>query len=314
MKKMSIAVTSVLLFIIFSFNSFCQESTYQFLTMDMSARAGALAGSFVSNSDDPDVIFYNPAGLQFLEKNPVSFSFVKHLLDINLASLSYSTNLASLGRVGAAIKYINYGTFTSADEFGNKTGEFGAGEFAFVLGYANLLDDNFAYGVNAKFIFSKLADRTSTAAAFDVGLHYAIPSSLMDVGFSILNVGSQISAYYNTKESLPLDMVLGVSKKMEHLPVRLSLDFHELNQQQDSFFQRFKSFSLGAEFFLSKVLSLRFGYDNQQRNDLAIGQSSGLAGIDLGLGALISGYRFDYGYSSLGLIGSINRISISTNF
>jgi long-subunit fatty acid transport protein len=67
------------------------QNTYEFLRLDMSARAGALGGSFVSNHDDPDVIFYNPAGMQLLTDNPVSFSFVKHLLDINLASLSYST-------------------------------------------------------------------------------------------------------------------------------------------------------------------------------------------------------------------------------
>ncbi len=312
MKKAAWSIFFLLFFVGFN-NSFCQESTYQFLKLDMSARAAALGGSFVSNNDDPDVIFYNPAGIEFLEKNPVSFSFVKHLLDINLASLSYSTDINGIGKFGGAIKYINYGTFTQADEFGNKTGEFGAGEVAFYVGYANLLDNNFAYGVNVKFIYSKIADRSSTAAAFDVGLHYSIPSNLTDIGFSILNAGAQISSYYSTSENLPLDIVLGVSKKMEHIPVRLSLDFHDLNEQQDSFFQRFKSFSLGAEFYLSQVMRLRFGYDNQMRSDLTIGQSAGLAGFNLGLGANVSNYRFDYGFSSLGMIGAIHRISISTN-
>ncbi len=67
------------------------QNTFDFLRLDGSARAGALGGSFVSNNDDADVIFYNPAGLDLLEGNPASFSFVKHLMDINLASLSYST-------------------------------------------------------------------------------------------------------------------------------------------------------------------------------------------------------------------------------
>jgi len=53
------------------------QNTYEFLRLDMSARAGALGGSFVSNNDDPDVIFYNPAGIQLLSDNPVSFSFVE---------------------------------------------------------------------------------------------------------------------------------------------------------------------------------------------------------------------------------------------
>ncbi len=39
-------------------------------------------------------------------------------MDINLATLSYSTEYEDIGRFGAAIKYINYGSFDEADEFG----------------------------------------------------------------------------------------------------------------------------------------------------------------------------------------------------
>ncbi len=106
--------------IILSVVSVKAQNTYDFLRLDMSARAGALAGSFVSNNDDPNVIFYNPAGLDMLQGQPVSFSFVKHLLDINLASLTYSQEFEGIGRFGAGIKYINYGTFTEANSDGVK--------------------------------------------------------------------------------------------------------------------------------------------------------------------------------------------------
>ena len=289
------------------------QNTYEFLRIDMSARAGALAGSFVSNSDDPDVIFYNPAGLSLLQDNPVSFSFVKHLLDINLASLSASENLKGIGRVGGAVKYINYGTFTEANQDGKKLGEFGAGEVAFILGYSNQLDKDFYYGANIKYIYSSIADRSSSAIGFDVGLHYAFPEQQIDIGASVMNIGSQLSSYYSTKESLPTDVTIGISKKLEYLPLRLSLDFHRLNEQRDNFTQKFKAFTIGAEFTLSKVLRLRFGYDNEKRSELKIGSFAGIAGFNAGLGAVISNYRFDYGFSSLGPIGELHRISVSTN-
>jgi hypothetical protein len=288
------------------------QNTYEFLRLDMSARAGALGGSFVSNNDDPDVIFYNPAGLQLLADNPVSFSFVKHLLDINLASASYSMEFNDLGRFGAAVKYINYGSFEGADEFANKTGEFGAGEVAFLIGYANQLDENFYYGANVKYIYSSIEKYSSSAVGFDVGLHYAVPSQQINVGFSILNIGTQISSYINTKEDLPLDFIIGISKRLEYLPLRLSLDFHKLNEERDDFLQKFKAFSVGAEFTLSKTLRLRFGYDNEKRKELKIGSFAGIAGFNAGLGAVISSYRFDYGFSSMGAIGELHRISVST--
>lgn len=289
------------------------QSTFEFLRVNMSPRAAALGGSFVSNNDDPDVIFYNPAGLILLESSPASFSFVKHLMDINLASISYSTHIDNVGRIGAAVKYINYGTFTGADEFGNRNGDYGAGEFAFLFGFAGNLDKNFHYGANAKFIYSGIENYSSTGAAVDLGLHYNIPGEQLNFGFAVLNLGGQLASYIDTKEELPLDIAVGVSKKLQHLPLKLSLDFHKLNEERDDFIQKFKAFSVGAEFTLSKVLTFRLGYDNERRSELKIGSFAGIAGFNAGLGVNVSDYQFSYGFSSLGLIGAYHRIGISTN-
>ncbi|MGA8265785.1 MAG: type IX secretion system protein PorQ [Ignavibacteriaceae bacterium] len=292
-----------------------QNNTFEFLRIDMSARAGALGGSFVANNDDIDVIFYNPAGLGTLTGNPASFSFVRYFVEgINLASVAYSQEVGKLGRFGGAIQYINYGSFTAADEYGNVTGEFKAGEVAFLLGYSNTLSENFYYGINGKVIYSSIAGRSASALALDLGLHYSIPAEGIDLGFSILNAGTQMTSYYSTKEKLPVDIAAGVSKKMEHIPIKLYLDFRKLNESRDKFSDRFKAFSIGAEIAMSKVMTLRLGYNNERRSDLPTGSFAGLAGFNLGLGILVSGYHFDYGFSSFGQTGSLHRISISTNF
>jgi hypothetical protein len=289
------------------------QHIYEFLELDNSARAGALAGSFVSNNDDPNVIFYNPAGIGLLEESPISFSYVKHLLDINLTSLAYSTNIEGIGRFGVAIKYISFGDFQGANDDGEKTGNFSAGDVVFVLGYANTLDNNFYYGVNGKVIYSSIAGYSSSGLAADIGLHYTVPEEEFDVGFAVLNAGTQLSAYETTKESLPLDIVIGASKRLAHLPLRLSLDFHKLNEKRDDFGSKFRAFTVGAEFTLSKALRLRLGYDNEKRKDLKIGTTSGVAGLNIGVGLVISKYNFDYGFSSMGLIGGLHRISVSTS-
>ena len=308
-------VLSSLLLVFFAGTSITfGQTTYDFLRVDMSARAAALGGSFVTNNDDVDVIFYNPAGMNFLEKNPASFSFVKHLLDINLFSVAFSTDFENIGRFGTAIKYINYGTFDEADEFGNRTGEFGAGELAFLLGYSNEFTENFYYGANAKFIYSSIADKSSSAVGLDLGINYEFPEQMLNIGAAVLNLGTQMSSYINTKEDLPLDVVIGVSKRLENLPVRLSLDFHQLNKERDEVYQRFKGFTIGAEFYLSEVFTLRFGYDNERRSNLKVGSSSGIAGFNGGLGVKVSDYNFSYGYSPLGVVGAMHRIGLSTAF
>jgi hypothetical protein len=218
----------------------------------------------------------------------------------------------NIGRFGTAVKYINYGTFDAADEFGNRTGEFNAGELAFLVGYSGEFEENFYYGANAKVIYSSIEEHSSSALAADLGVLYSIPSQQINIAASVLNLGTQLSKYINTEEDLPVDVSIGISKRLENLPVRLSLDFHRLNEDREEFYQHFKGFTVGVEFYLSQVLNLRLGYDNERRDELKVGTTSGIAGFNAGLGVKISEYQFNYGYSSLGLIGAMHRIGLST--
>jgi hypothetical protein len=302
----------LILVVLISTEALAQE-TFNFLKLDQSPRAAALAGSFVANTDDPNVIFYNPAGISHLTESPISFSFVKHLLDINSAAVSYSQEFEDIGRFGGAIQYINYGTFDGATADGIKTGEFGASEVAMIIGYSNELDKNFYYGANVKFIYSGIENRSSTGFAVDLGLNYSIPEVRWNFGFSILNLGTQITQYYSTTEDLPLDIRLGFSKTLEHLPFTFFASLNKLQDKYDSFGERFQQFTFGGEFKLSKVMKLRFGYDNEKRKEYKIGGTAGIAGFNLGLGILVSSYNFDYSFSSMGSIGALHRIGISTN-
>lgn len=288
------------------------QNTYEFLRVDISPRAAALAGSFTAGSGDVNVIHYNPAAIGQLEGSPFSANFVKHLLDINFFGVAYSRNVEGIGRFAAALRYANYGTFTEADEFGNKGGTYGVNELALTVGYSNTLSDNFYYGANVKLIHSSIASYSSSGVAFDLGLQYYIPSQLMTVGLTMSSIGGQLSTYNGMSEKLPFDISVGVAKRLEHLPVKLFLDFHRLNEDQEELLKRFEYFSFGTEFYLSKVLTLRLGYDNKKRKELKVGDFAGLAGFNAGLGVKIDRYFFDYAFSSYGEIGALHRIGVST--
>ena len=305
MKKISVIILLSLL----AASHIVAQTTYDFLLIEMSPRSAALGGTYVANANDPDVIFYNPAGFNTIEKTPVSFSFVKHLMDINSASLSSTFEIGSLGRFGAAIQYISYGSFDKADEYGNKIGDFNAGDLSMLVGYSNSLSKNFYYGVNLKFIYSSIEDYSSMGLAGDIGLQYLIPNKGWNFGFSVLNIGSQLTYYSYTKEDLPLSIQLGFSKKLEHTPLQIFFALTRLNDDD-----RFDYINAGVEFTLSKVIQLRFGYDNNKRKQQKVGASSGLAGFSFGLGVNITGYKFNYAFSSMGSIGALHRIGISAVF
>ncbi len=285
-------------------------STYDFLRLDEGARAAALGGSFTASTDDPNAIFYNPAGLATLSARRISVGFFKHLMDINAGYASFGTEIPQLGFVGGGIEYINYGEFKRTGEEGQDLGTFSAGELALSAGYAGQLQEGLLYGANAKFIYSSIAEVASTAAAIDLGLQYAAVPGRLLVGASLMNLGTQIEPYVNTREDLPLDFKIGAAIYPEHLPAAIMVDFHKLNEFQDNFGDRLKQFSVGAEFTVSPNVFLRFGYNNEQRQELKVGSSSGLSGLSIGGGIATGSYTIDYAFTSYGDIGGVHRISV----
>jgi hypothetical protein len=290
--------------------SAADNTVYSFLRNDASARAAALAGSFVSITNDPNTIFYNPGALSTLESPMGSIGFFKHLLDINAGYLSYGQLFEDVGYVGAGLIYTNYGSFDETDDLGNSLGTFHANDIALSVGYATTVGDQLHLGGAVKFIHSSIASFSSAGLAADIGVLYAIPDSRVTLGASLRNLGSQLSSYATTREDLPLDLSVGASIIPRGLPLLLNLNFHNLNESAESFANRFRAFTVGGEFTLSAVLQARIGYNNENRKDLKIGTSAELAGFSGGLGITIRQYTLDYSITSLGKIGSQHRVSV----
>jgi hypothetical protein len=127
MQKRSSAlfVLMVILAVHASSTAVCGSNTvYNFLRLDVSSRAAALAGSFVSVTEDPNTIFYNPAGLSTLSTPMGSVGFFKHLLDINSGYLSYSREVEDIGHFGVGAVFTHYGSFDRTDDLANTLGTF----------------------------------------------------------------------------------------------------------------------------------------------------------------------------------------------
>ena len=286
------------------------KGTFSFLRNEVGARAAALNGSFTSMTNDPNLIFYNPGALTTLSQSSASAGFLKHLLDVNGGYLSYVRSVEGVGTVAAGIIYVDYGSFDQTDESMNTLGTFGARDLALLVGVARSLDEVTSVGANLKLIYSSIAEFKASGIALDAGILYRIPSQNITIGASVLTLGTELKSYDGVKESLPLDVSIGITKRPEHLPVLLNLDFHRLADKQDKALDHLGAFSFGAEFLMSESVRLRVGYNNQQRKDLKLGTSSGLAGMAIGGGVLLGEYIIDYAFNSYGKIGGLHRVSI----
>ncbi|HRE41612.1 MAG TPA: type IX secretion system protein PorQ [Ignavibacteria bacterium] len=311
MKKIKITAVLFLFNCLFISAQAQTDKIYNFLNLGVDARSSAMANSFVSMHNDVNGLFYNPAAMTTMNRTKASVGFFKYLLDINSGNAAYTTKYKDIGFVGAGLRYLDYGSFKKFDEQSNDLGTFGASDLAFSVGFAKNFNPDLSWGVNVKFIYSSIDEYSSTAIATDLGLLYYLPSNKFSAGLSLLNLGTQLSKYSNTSESLPINLTVGVSKQLDYLPLTVHLSLSNLTDKTDNFGDKFKNFKVGGEFLLNDYVDLRLGYNNQQRQDLKTGSAVGLAGFSTGVGIKINNYRLDYAFNSLGNVGSTHRVNLA---
>jgi hypothetical protein len=280
---------------------------FAFLRIPVGARPAAMGASFLAVSRDAHAIYYNPAGLANVPTRTGAFGYLNHILDIQSFFGAY-VHPHARGSYGIAINYVDYGEFTRTDESGLETGSFGANTLVAYLSYSQLRAERLMLGANLKLIRAQLDQFTADAFALDVGFIYQsnILNNLIFAG-GIFNLGKERSAFIKTKERLPLNFQLGVSKKLTHLPFLYSLTLIKY-QEEDL---RLRG---GGEFTLSKGLLMRLGYDTI-RSDQKVGTDADrFAGLSFGLGLTINDYTLDYSLSSFGEVGSLNRLSFTMTF
>ncbi len=312
------------------------RNIYEFLDLSPSARITGLGDYAVSVYDeDANLAYLNPASLNELSTSNLSFSQNWHFSDIVNGYFSYSHHLKKQGiSIHGGVKYINYGEFDLADEFGNISGTFGASELAFTVGGAKALNENYSVGSNLKLVFSTLESYRSSGAVLDIGGMYRKPEKKFSAGFVIRNLGTQFTTYNELREPVPFDVVAGVSKQLEHLPLRFSLIAHHLHrwnitfddpnlENNQLFTNSFATFVdnlarhlvFNGEFLIGKgaPLKLRFGYNHFRRRELSVTEFRSFGGFSGGLGIKAKKWRVDYGFNVYHLAGSVHHLTFGTS-
>jgi len=281
---------------------------YEFLRTQIGARPAGMAGAFVSFSGDVHSVYYNPAGLAPISTRLASATYLNHVLDFQSGFVAYTQPMKNIGQLAVGINYMNYGDFDRTDVNGNKLGSFGAGSFAITSSLGRMITRDLMAGISAKFIYSTIDNYSSTAIAMDLGVIYRVPFMQdLNIGAAVFNLGAAMTSFMDTRDPLPLNFVLGFSKKLAHLPLEYCV---AVNKYIDDDVQ----ISAGGEFTLTENVFLRVGYSSLGKN-LKIGADGDqYAGLSLGMGFQWRQIQFDYALSSFGAIGYLNRATFSYRF
>ncbi len=290
----------VFLFALCAATSRAQESqnVYNFLRLPVSAHAAALGGDNISLvEDDETLIFHNPALLSTVSDKTLNLNYMNYMSGVNTASAAFNRVYRERTSFALSAQYVDYGKMKEVDANNVQTGEFSAKDIALTGYFSYLLTDKLAGGIAARFITSYIGHQHSIAMGVDLGLNYDDEDREWSVSLVAKNLGGQLKAYNEQYERLPVDVQLGMSKRVKHTPFRLSatlVDLHHWN------YALLRHLVAGCDVLLSQTIWVGVGYNFRRAHEMKVGNgvnnSSRGAGLSLGAGLNLERFKLQLAY------------------
>jgi hypothetical protein len=260
-------------------------------------------------------------------------SYNKWIADLNHNAFGVSYKVGDIGTVGIGaimfgVKGIKAyrdiappGLEAFATDFAT-TDSYDYQDLSLQATFARNFSDQLSLGVTVKYISETLDDQTQSAVAVDLGSIYAIGSLgnyIYDwkISARLSNLGSGIK-YYDVESPIPITFSVGTSfKPLKDDKIGELLVAVDAVKPQDSP----QLFYVGGEYTFAGFLSVRGGWkfnytgaeDDGTSTRAPIKQS--IEGLSVGGGLRVdfSGYdlRFDYAMTSMDLLDSVHRITLT---
>ena len=295
---------------------YAQESqtAYNFLRLPVSAHAAALGGDNITIiEDDPSLMFSNPALLSSVSDKSINLNFMTYMAGATTASASYNRIIKQKATVAVTAQYMDYGKMKGMDANNVQTGEFSAKDIAVSGVFSYMLSDKITGGITAKVINSYIGDYSSWAVGVDLGLNYYDPEREWSVSVVAKNLGGQLKAYDDEYEKMPLDVQLGVSKRFNALPFRLSATLVDLNHWGYSFLNHVV---VGADILFSQQIYAAVGYNFRRADEMTTlkgtdEESSHMAGLSFGAGLQLERFKLQLAYGKYHVSSNSLLVNVS---
>jgi len=301
-----------------------------FLEIGVGSKATSLGSAFTALADDATAMYWNPAGIDRLVQNEVTFNYIDWFAGMQHFFIGGVLKTESLGSFGISV------TSFSTPEMLVRTVEepegvglkFNAADIAIGISYAKNLTDRFSFGASVKYIQQRIWHMSSDAVAVDFGILYRLPWDKLQFGMSIQNFGTKmrtegvdaivftdidetnqgnntaVMADLHTKEwALPLTFRFGLAYnaiESEQHNLTLLADFIHPNNN-------FESLNLGAEYKFLRHFAIRLGYKS-----LLLDNSE--EGLTLGCGVGFESAFVDYSFEQMEHLGYIHQFSMKLRF
>ncbi|MEO9884565.1 MAG: type IX secretion system protein PorQ [Balneola sp.] len=299
------------------------NTVFRFLDVPPSASISALGGNHPGlYNGDYSMFHVNPAYLFGSVNGQVSATFANLLSDSKMGFTNGTFQINENNQIGLGIRFVGYGDFKTLDSDGNELGDFNALDIALSGAYATKLAPKWSGGLGLDLIYSSYEQYRSSALAVSGGILYKNIEEHFSFGASVRNLGAQLSTYSGTKEPLPLDLSIGLTKKPTGFPAEISFTLRRLNDwdmripgetdSPDFFDNAFRHVILGGTINLSQNFHFRIGYNRYLHELNRTKENFDFAGVGMGIGFNVKDLIIDISRNSYSETGGVVQFSIKT--
>ncbi len=289
----------------------------------------------------------NQANVASLDSTHGGYAFQPSLVDSNsFALISYTIMPSKASRLSGVYLwerprhniqlewgYMGIRNQTSYDEYENVIGTFSTSDLMIKTGTNYVFSERLQAGIKLGFAYSNYDGYTSGYLSSDVGLHYHKPTSTWAYGLLLRNLGFQLWKFHDERDKLPVNLSVGLSKRFEHLPLRLYASYQHLERwnlsfdndyyetsfinqdpnREDSFGSLFfRHFVFGTDIYFGarKNFGLMASMDMLKRRNASINSVRSMAGLGLGFLFRSKGFDFQYALSIDHPIAQTHQITL----
>ncbi|HED12035.1 MAG TPA: PorV/PorQ family protein [Caldithrix abyssi] len=287
-----------------------EGGTESVFKLGFGARALGLGQAYTAMANDPTAVFWNPAGLEGINRQSATFFHTTLFTSTQYDFLGYAYPTLDLGTFGFGIARLGISDIQERDINNVPLGKFSHDQYRVYFSYAKTLFWNLTPGISVRWIRNgwnnlEEGDLTATGIAADFGLMYRpdwIGNAFIQdwsFGLNVKNVFAPQLRAGNLLDEYPLNARLGIMKKVRFsggtaINILMDIDYSQ---------KRSLLFHAGTEYNFQNLGKVRVGYDGQA--------------LSFGAGVEYSNFQIDYGYSGSAyndVFTPTHRLSVSVNF
>ena len=300
------------------------STAFDYLLLPHSARSAALGGVNLSViENDASLIYDNPAFLGGEMDKTLLVSYLSYIADIGMGNITFTKQLGAKTSFGIGALYANYGNMMETTVSNDVLGDLRANDICGSIFVAHDITERLRGGITGKFLYSNYYHNTAIGIGVDLGLSYCSEDNTFSLGLVGKNIGRQIKAYEEELVALPWDIQFGVSKRLNHAPIRFSVTtlylkrwkFDDLYAVDDSFIKTLgKHLLAGVEIIPTDNFWIGIGYNIKRAADMHLENGNRLGGFSAGVGIRIKTFNVGCSLGKYNVAATSFMISLSTSF